>query len=303
MSYVTFVPQTTAGEQADPGVFVQGVHVPAPLVEQSGVWIKTAGSAILLQETYRLSTCENPLWLVVDEGSVAFRHQDMEVALKKGECAVIPAHTEGCMVLGAKDCRLLWLTVDGPLTESFMRQMNAYNRVPAKQGMLPSMVILIRQIVQVLVRHTGTSAASFQLSQLLWGLIAAHSGQSVATSATLSHEIARVVDALRACRYRDAFSLADMAAISRMPVETFRKRFTAELGIPPLGYLQFLKMERAKTLLRDGMSVRQTGVEIGMPDPYHFSKQFKRIVGMSPTAYLKHVGREDHSMPYHSLDY
>ena len=62
------------------------------------------------------------------------------------------------------------------------------------------------------------------------------------------------------------------------------------VGIPPLGYLQFQKMERAKTLLRGGMSVRQTGVEIGMPDPYHFSKQFKHIVGMSPTAYLKHVG-------------
>ena len=303
MSYVTFVPQSPVGEKADPGIFVQGNHVPAPLVEQSGVWIKTAGSAILLQDTYRLATCENPLWLVVDDGSVVFQHHDMEVALKKGECAVIPAHTEGCMVLGARDCRLLWLTVDGPLTESFMRQMNAYNRVPAKQGMLPSMVILIRQIVQVLVRHTGTSDASFQLEQLLWGLIAAHSGQSVATSATLSHEIARVVDALRACRYRDAFSLADMAAISRMPVETFRKRFTTELGIPPLGYLQFLKMERAKTLLRDGMSVRQTGVEIGMPDPYHFSKQFKRIVGMSPTAYLKHVGREDHSLRYTGLDY
>ena len=295
MSYVTFVPQAPIGESADPGIFVQGTHVPAGLAEQSGVWIKTAGSAILLQDSYRLSSCENPMWLVVDDGNILFQHRDMEMPLKKGECAVIPAHTEGCLIHIAKDTRLLWLTVDGPLTESFMRQMNAFNRVPAKQGMLPSMVILIRQIVQVLVRHTGTSDASFQLEQLLWGLIAAHSGQSVATSATLSHEIARVVDALRACRYRDAFSLADMAAISRMPVETFRKRFTAELGIPPLGYLQFLKMERAKTLLRDGMSVRQTGVEIGMPDPYHFSKQFKRIVGMSPTAYLKHVGREDHA--------
>lgn len=293
MSYVTFVPQTTAGESADPGIFVQGVHVPAPLVEQNGVWIKTAGSAILLKDAYRLSTCESPMWLVVDDGTVTFQHREMELPLKKCECVVVPAHTEGCLVHKAKESRLLWLTVDGPLTESFMRQMNAYNRGPAKQGMLPSMVILIRQIVQVLVRHTGTSDASFQLEQLLWGLIAAHSGQSVATSATLSHEIARVVDALRACRYRDSFSLADMAAISRMPVETFRKRFTAELGIPPLGYLQFLKMERAKTLLRDGMSVRQTGVEIGMPDPYHFSKQFKHIVGMSPTSYLKHVGRDE----------
>lgn len=297
MSYVTFVPQAPVGESADPGIFVQGTHVPAPLVEASGVWLSTAGSAILLNENYRLSTCEAPLWLVVDDGTIIFEYRDMELPLKKGECVVIPAQTEGCRLKDAKDARLLWLTVEGPLTEDFMRQMNAFNRVPAKQGMLPSMVILIRQIVQVLVRHTGTGEASYQLGQLLWGLIAAHSGQSVATSATLSHEIARVVDALRACRYRDAFSLADMAAISRMPVETFRKRFTAELGIPPLGYLQFLKMERAKTLLRDGMSVRQTGVEIGMPDPYHFSKQFKHIVGMSPTAYLKHVGTGDRPLP------
>jgi hypothetical protein len=145
MSYVTFVPQAPIGESADPGVFVQGTHVPAPLVEQSGVWIKSSGSAILLQDSYRLSTCDHPMWLVVDEGNILFQHREMEVPLKKGECAVIPAHTDGCLVHRARDARLLWFTVDGPHTESFMRQMNAYNRVPAKQGMLPSMVILIRE--------------------------------------------------------------------------------------------------------------------------------------------------------------
>lgn len=293
MSYVTFVPQPPLGENADPGVFVQGTHAPMPIVEKSGIWIKTAGSAILQQQNYRLSTCDGTLWLVVDDGALTFQYRDSEIAVKKGECVVVPPQSDGCAILGAKDSRLLWLTIEGPLSEEFLRQMNAFNRVPAKQGMIPSQVILIRQIVQVLVRHTGTGDASYQLQQLLWGLIAAHSGQSVATSATLSHEIARVVDTLRACRYRDSFSLADMAAISRMPVETFRKRFTSELGIPPLGYLQFLKMERAKTLLRQGMSVRQAGVEIGMPDPYHFSKQFKHIVGMSPTSYLKHVGTDE----------
>ena len=37
MPYVTFVPQAPMGESADPGIFVQGTHVPAPLVERSGV--------------------------------------------------------------------------------------------------------------------------------------------------------------------------------------------------------------------------------------------------------------------------
>ena len=52
MAYVTFVPQAPVGESADPGIFVQGTHVPAPLVEASGVWLSTAGSAMLLNENY-----------------------------------------------------------------------------------------------------------------------------------------------------------------------------------------------------------------------------------------------------------
>jgi AraC-like DNA-binding protein len=285
-----FIPKPPVIDSGDPGVFIQGTHTPAPLVERSGVWIHSAGSAMLQQQNYRLYTGDKWLWMIVDEGAAVFNARNEDTELKKGECMVIPPNTEGCGLKNAKDTRILWLTIDGPLSAEFLREMNALNDVPARQGTLPSQVLLSRQIVQVLVRHTGSGDASFQLDQLLWGLLAAHSGQSVAMSATLSHEIARVVDTLRACQYRDSFSLADMAAISRMPVETFRKRFTSELGIPPLAYLQFLKMERAKTLLRGGLNVKQTGVEIGMPDPYHFSKQFKHVVGMSPTAYLKHVG-------------
>lgn len=277
-------------EISDPGVFVQGVHTPSELIEKSGLWIERAGSAMLAQQAYSLAPCDHPLWLVADEGNMVFSSGGQDWSFRKGECFVIPAGTAGCALHEAKDARLIWFTLAGSLTEDFMRQMNAWNRVPARQGVLPTQVLLIRQIVQVLVRHTDTSDASSQLEQLLWGLLAAHKGHSVATNVTLSHEIARVVDAMRQSRYKTAFSLADMAAISRMPMETFRKRFTSELGIPPLGYLQFQKMERAKALLRSGVSVRQTGVEIGMPDPYHFSKQFKHVVGMSPTAYLKHVG-------------
>ena len=45
MDELRFIPINT--EDSDPGVFVQGIHVPARLVEESGVWIREAGSAIL----------------------------------------------------------------------------------------------------------------------------------------------------------------------------------------------------------------------------------------------------------------
>ncbi len=286
-------PLSPVAEEEDLGVFVEGVHRPDPLVAQSGLWIHSAGSAMLLRDHYQLTPVPLHQWLIVDEGSLVFHYSDSAYPLAGGECIVIPPFVQGCFLANAKDARLLWLTLDGPLSAVYLRQMNALSPLPARQGMLPTQVMLVRQIVQVLVRHTGTGDASYQLAQLLWGLIAAHSGQAVATSVTLSHEVSRVVDALRTNKYKDSFSLAEMAAISRMPVETFRKRFSTELNIPPLGYLQFLKMERAKTLLRSGVNVKQTGMMIGMPDPYHFSKQFKQVVGLSPTAYLKHVGGVD----------
>ena len=293
MTYLSFISSEADKLKGEGGIFVQGVNMPDSLVEKSGIWVKAAGSAILLCNEYTLTTCDTPLWLVVEDGGVVFTTTSgVEIELGRGQCVVIPANTTGCAIGGAKNARVLWMALEGPLVGSFMERMNAHNRVPARQGILPSMIVLINQMVQVIVRHTGTGDAGYQLNQLLWAMLAAYSGQSVSPSSTLSHEIARVVDAMHASEYKGVFSLAGMAAISRMPVETFRKRFTAELGIPPLSYLQFLKMERAKTLLRSGMSVRDTGLEIGMPDPYHFSKQFKQIVGLSPTAYLKHVGLE-----------
>ena len=158
---------------------------------------------------------------------------------------------------------------------------------------LPSQLYLSNQIVQVAVRHNNTGNASFQLQQLLWGLLACRAGQPVALNAMLSYEIAKVIDVLRSNEYRDNYSLAEMASIAKLPVETFRKRFNTEVGMPPLSYLLFSKMEKAKEALRLHGSVKQASEAVGMNDPYHFSKQFKNMVGLSPSAYAKHA-KSDH---------
>ncbi|MDY5730799.1 MAG: AraC family transcriptional regulator [Eubacteriales bacterium] len=270
-------------------VFIHGEQVPDILVEKSGVWIQAAGSAMLSPGEYQVIPADHWLWIATETGDAAFSWNNIAFPIEESECLILPPHVEGASLHLEKDCKLIWFSLSGFLANEFLQSMNALSNMPVRQGMLPSQVNLMHQIVQVMVRHSGTSNASFQLQQLLWSMIAAHAGQPVAMNAILSHEICRVVDTLRANDYADNFSLAEMADISRVPVETFRKRFVSEVGIPPLSYLQFCKMERAKKLLRLGISVREAGVKIGMSDPYHFSKQFKRVVGMSPTAYLKHV--------------
>ena len=269
-------------------LYVEGVHNPDELARASGVWIAAAGSAMLPTGVYNVCDTERWLWFAVENGLVQLENDEVSYTLRGGDCCMRPPATRGVTVTASQEARVLWMTVDGVLSSAFLQRMGALPHRVMKQGALPSQLNLGRHIVQAIVRIAAAQdASSAQLQQLLWAMLASHSGQPVAMDAVLSHEIARVVDAMRKNQYRDSFSLAEMASISRMPVETFRKRFVSEVGMPPQSYQLFCKMERAKTLLKNGSTVRQAGIEVGMSDPYHFSKTFKNIVGMSPSAYSK----------------
>ena len=267
---------------------LEGVHKPGSLTLASGAWIHAAGSFCLDRGTYPVKSHDQYIWLAVEKGEILLEWEQHELALAAGFCCFLPWGERACRIKTEEYTRCLWLALEGPLTPMVVRKMGALLHMPLRQGALPSQIYLAEQIVQVIVRHSGTGDATYQLQHLLYGMIASHWGQPVSMDAMLSHEIGKVVDMLRMNQYKDNFSLAEMANISRMPMETFRKRFVAEVGMPPLSYVLHCKMERAKELLRDqSCSVRQAGAAVGMQDPYHFSKQFKHIVGISPSAFMK----------------
>ena len=276
------------GEREGQPVAIEGVHAPDQLAQGSGVWIATAGSAMFTTGTYAIAPQNAWMMIMCQQGS--FHLSLNELKIKGRECCLIPRNQSDVLLRVEQEARIIWLVVDGPLADDFMVKLGGMSHRAMKQGALPSQLKLGRHIVQAAVRIGAVKeASSAQLQQLLWGLLASQSGQAVAMDAVLSHEIAKVIDAMRKNQYRDSFSLNDMAALSRMPVETFRKRFVSEVGMPPQSYQLFCKMERAKTLLKNGLTVRQAGIEVGMEDPYHFSKTFKNIVGMSPSHYSKTV--------------
>lgn len=57
-------------------------------------------------------------------------------------------------------------------------------------------------------------------------------------------------------------------------------------GQTPVKYLSELRMVTAKQLLLDtDLSVKEIGEQVGYSDPFHFSKAFKQLVGVSPAQY------------------
>lgn len=96
-------------------------------------------------------------------------------------------------------------------------------------------------------------------------------------------------------RYADHISIDDMANEAGMTRRTFHRAFKQTIGCAPLEYLLRLRVEKAAELLSAGdIKVSDAAMQTGFDDSAYFSRQFKAIMGVSPTAYAR---KEPHALP------
>ncbi|GGX93396.1 AraC family transcriptional regulator [Streptomyces hiroshimensis] len=83
-----------------------------------------------------------------------------------------------------------------------------------------------------------------------------------------------------------AWTLASLATVAGVSRSTFAKRFHELLGEPPLAYLTEWRMTLAVDLLGEpGATLASVARRVGYADPFGFSTAFKRVRGVSPSAY------------------
>lgn len=81
-------------------------------------------------------------------------------------------------------------------------------------------------------------------------------------------------------------NLTAMSERAGMETRTFERRFLKATGLRPTEYCQNLRVGRARELLQFSiLPVAQIGWEVGYRDEAAFRKVFRRIVGLSPSAY------------------
>jgi AraC-like DNA-binding protein len=76
-----------------------------------------------------------------------------------------------------------------------------------------------------------------------------------------------------------------MAQVALMSPAHFSRKFRAAYGETPYAYLMTRRIERAKALLRQGMSVTETCFSVGCTSLGSFSSRFTEIVGETPSQY------------------
>jgi AraC-like DNA-binding protein len=100
-----------------------------------------------------------------------------------------------------------------------------------------------------------------------------------------SARIGRVRDLLES-RYSEDVTIATVADVAGMSRVHATRQFTVAYGMPPHAYLNQIRIRHAKQLLLAGASAAQVAVDVGFVDQSHFTRRFKRSVGISPLAWV-----------------
>ena len=97
--------------------------------------------------------------------------------------------------------------------------------------------------------------------------------------------------------YAEPLNVPAMASAALMSPAHFARRFRAAYGETPYSYLMTRRIERAKALLRQGMSVTDTCVSVGCTSLGSFSSRFTEIVGETPSQYRARDHRDQEVVP------
>lgn len=174
----------------------------------------------------------------------------------------------------------------------------ARETAPARRGLPPLLegVLqdreLARRIGALHRKVEGRDASPLELQErlgeILGRFVVRHARWAEAPSPRLDGPVLRA-RALLEERFAEALSLEDLAREAGCSPFRLVRAFRETWGMPPHAWQLQLRVRRGQALLRGGWTAAGAAAELGFADQSHFSRVFRRIVGMPPGVYARQV--------------
>ncbi|MCS6886316.1 MAG: AraC family transcriptional regulator [Acidobacteriota bacterium] len=82
-------------------------------------------------------------------------------------------------------------------------------------------------------------------------------------------------------------SLKELSQLSGLSPYHLTRVFHRQVGLPPHAYLEQIRIHHAKQLIRNGASIAEAAYSTGFADQSHFTRHFKKLVGVTPGKYYE----------------
>ncbi|WNS46907.1 helix-turn-helix domain-containing protein [Paenibacillus sp. MMS20-IR301] len=175
------------------------------------------------------------------------------------------------------------------ILEPFYRSINPYR---SKLNLSIANLEYVSALVQAMISEYETKQQGYQtmLASRFMELVVYLSRQYDHQESGLMGSLMHLASAISFIEdhYLEQITLEEIAAKSNISVRHLNRICKSYYQTTPIAYLQRLRLERACTLLKQtSLSITDISYACGFNDSNYLTRQFKKIIGMTPKAYRR----------------
>lgn len=242
--------------------------------------------------------------ILITQGEMEFKVGNEEFVIKEKEYIFLLPDVEHTMIRATTNCNYYYVHFDAGEVSAVSQEMDvllndslspgtAYLYQAAKLAKeYDSIVKIFNEMAQV--KRMFPNARSLALSGLVLEILAIISEATLVSEGikgTIQKELnAMMVEAVYFIHHNVGarISVEEMANMFNVTPQYFIRKFKEEMGVTPLQYINYWKIEQAKNMIRmDAASFEQICFQLHWETPHYFSKTFKKLTGMTPGQYKK----------------
>ena len=225
------------------------------------------------------------LLVFVLEGFGSFRIQGREVEVGSNSFYVMFPQADMSYVTDPdKPWSIQWIVAEGEQMEAMLQLLQITRENPVVHIRRPDRIKLIYDNLFEKATRIDLPAKMECLSLLydLFSLLAQER-----TAASQNPHITKVLEYIHTNYNRD-IQIPELSELVHLNSNYFTKLFKQEMGITPIRYIQSLRFEKARHLLKyTHLTVAEIARQVGIDDTLYFSRGFKAFCGCSPSDYRK----------------
>ncbi|WP_155816562.1 helix-turn-helix domain-containing protein [Spirochaeta thermophila] len=150
----------------------------------------------------------------------------------------------------------------------------------------------VERLIHHLIREENSRAPghSIMAAGLFFQLLTVLAREYQRLSTPEAHRIltiSSVISALES-QYPRRWTIKELCVRANLSPSTLRRHFIRAVGMPPLRYLAYLRVEKACELLtQTDLTMLEIAEKVGFQDSNYFARQFRRYKGLSPREFRR----------------
>jgi len=227
-------------------------------------------------------------------GSASVQMANRSFAIELGDLVWIDCHhLDTRWPQRSRPWEVFWVHIDSEHANAVAETLDvASNPIFPLRNRAPDAVSVFKTVFRLLrsrpvAMEAALHAAVTALLSILFEVrqVAARMELRGSAEARSGHDLERVLNTMRV-EYQKRWKVLDLAGLMNLSVPQFFRRFSRATGSTPIDWLRRERINHAKRRLAETRErIDSIAESVGYTDPHYFSRDFKKLVGVTPRQY------------------